>query len=258
MSLGGWCDSVSKLAWDGTFLPGAKVASTWKHEDCKYAIVELGGECFPAILTTDRECIAAICDECKTLFGLSKLGSHTIRKGNSQVTILRVEHDSSKIVWDVPVNKLDKTHPLLSDDQFKRNVDLLLAYKDIMGIISNTPGNIRVRRCVVTGETYAVSYREKTISMLRPLEEETIAPDPITIKSRETVERLLTAGVYRSLLGVRDGMSETDVFSKVTLKGYEIGKILGGFGDKFSGLSELIVHRMHLRLRQTSASIGKE
>ncbi len=247
-----WCDSVALLKWDGCHLPEASVCSVWEHEGTNYAILSQQGNVFPVLLTTDHKKISVICDECKSLFNLSKVGSHTIRRGGLLTTVMRLEHSADTIVWDVPLNRLEKNHPLFSNKDFLRNVDMLLAYKDVMGIVSNCPSNIRVRRCLVTGEVYPVSYREYTISMLRPPvgDETRVICDPTTLSSRKMADRLFSYDTYSSLMGWKEMQSRTKIYNELIYKTFALDKLMHIRGEEFVGLPILIIERMSGRLHQ--------
>jgi len=132
----------AKAKWDGSYLSsiGCKDV-TIEYKDGNFAIVTIKDLKIEGYVNKVKSSLPAIIDELKPIFQLLKTGTHLFYSGRSLYLINKCdrEHDTS-------LKDLEKEDHKLVTAYLKKQVQNILAFRDVVGVKGNNEGHIIVRR----------------------------------------------------------------------------------------------------------------
>jgi len=157
---------LNDLQWNGTFIGSYKrnvIKIETRTERGKYWDVEING--FEISFQIDRvpNSDPFILDECKSFFGLNKLGTHKIQILKSKYRVLHIERQNHAFLQDFRLNEFEKES--LSDDIIYE-IAKIYTFRHIFGI-NTRDSDIHIK--IVDDEIdKVVSYREGEIRSYNP------------------------------------------------------------------------------------------
>jgi hypothetical protein len=138
----------NSLPWDGSHLGSVPDEATvkWLYEGTEYCTIHIPQGIIYCIARRSPDLFSCIVEEAKSIFGLPKTGFLRVRIGSYEHTIYKVPvTDNGQVFWEPSLDRLGATHPLRLDDNFRRDVQKLLIFCDIMSLTSTRDSSIRVR-----------------------------------------------------------------------------------------------------------------
>jgi hypothetical protein len=138
------------LSWDGTLLGRFNqiIANKWLLEDefyygLKYNDGIIYCKCIPT-----KDTFFSIVEDIKPLFKIPRRGHHKIIMDDIEYIMYDIPIKDDKIVWETPVNKLDKKHRFRKDTNFKKSMQEILLFCDIMALTQVSERFITIRSCI--------------------------------------------------------------------------------------------------------------
>ena len=122
--------------WDGSSLGSHRyniIESSAIIDNIKYAHIKLNNEETYAIYYRSDSLFPCIIDELKPLFGLIKLGTHSILIESKQFILVKVPTSSGSIITEVSVDKLDNKMSTKFQDMLKQ----VFIFRNLMGLSSS-------------------------------------------------------------------------------------------------------------------------
>lgn len=178
------------LKWDGAHLGSYKGAIThqWSLEGTHYYGITLPhgwSTEYPAgVIYCNAACtkdaFPCIVEDLKEVFGLPRRGVQRINIDGREYVLYYVPISTKgEVIWETPLNRLDGKHPLRKNPQFKRDVQKIIAFCDILSLSSTGEPAIRIRpgvnggfipisinetnTTIFKGDTYDYSVLTKTL-----------------------------------------------------------------------------------------------
>lgn len=167
----------NKLKWDGSHLGSYIRAITheWTLEGIRYYGItlpigwsgDLPSGIIYCIAIRAKNSFPYIVEEIKEVFGLPRCGLHGINIDRREYIIYYVPISTSgKPVWETPLSRLDSRHVLRKDQYFRREVQKIIAFCDILSLYGTGEPSIRIRPG--SNNTYVpISINESTTTLLK-------------------------------------------------------------------------------------------
>lgn len=152
------------LPWDSSCLgifPATVIAVTWMAEGAKYYGITLPPEWSPihpsgtvfCMMTRTKDVLPCIIEDIKPLFGIVKRGLHRITIGSYQYLMYYVPvTNRNELVWETPLNRLKDSNELRKQPEFRKKVQQLIAFCDVLSLKTTGEPAIRIRN--TSGGTY--------------------------------------------------------------------------------------------------------
>ena len=167
-----------RLLWDGSHLgyhPETRIIGKWELQGTIYSKIYLGkgwsenlseGNIYCIMLET-KDLFPCIVEDIKELFGITKRGIHRITISGKEHIIYYVPVSiGGEVIWETPLNRLDSKHPLRNDPIFRRDVQRVIAFCDIMALCGTGESSIRIRPGM-EGKYIPISVNEKTTVIIK-------------------------------------------------------------------------------------------
>lgn len=157
----------NRLKWDGTHLGSYWKALTgkWTVEGIQYGRItlpsgwsrnstvnstvnstELPSGVIYCIIAKAKDLFPCIVEDIKTIFGLPRSGLHRINIDYQEYFIYYVPLSmSGELVWETPLNRLDGKHLLRKDPAFRKEVQKIIVFSDILALGRTGEPAIRIR-----------------------------------------------------------------------------------------------------------------
>lgn len=167
----------NKLKWDGSHLGSyiGVITHKWVLEGIRYYGITLPVEWSDTVPSGIIYCIAirsknlfpCIVEDIKEVFGIPRCGIHRINVDMQEYVIYYVPISTSgKPVWETPLNRLDSKHILRKDQTFKRKVQKIIAFCDILSLYGTGEPSIRIRPGV-NNTYYPISMNENITTIAK-------------------------------------------------------------------------------------------
>lgn len=232
--------------WDGSYLgqfPSSIIVCERNVHDLKYFHLKLGSFyhfCIAKTTTSDYPCLF---DELKPLFGLSKLGTHTIHIENKYYLLMRPSVKGIVCVYDHKLSDvleyIDYTNPLNSS--FINQMRRIFLFRDIVGLTVSNDSSIRLR---YVGKGYVpMSFKETKTCILQ---ERSILP--ITILEKWFNNMKIT-DVARQIMGIYES---TDLSEYLFHFRNDVERIIKRVNRDLLWMSVYIVERLSDRIMPDS------
>lgn len=167
----------NRLRWDGSHLGQYNniISMKWFLErNTYYEIImpdgwsdDIPGGIIYCIGTKTKNIFPCIVEDIKVLFDIPRRGIHRITINNSEYNIYYVPMTvDNEILWETPLNRLDNKHPLRKDPLFKRRMQKIIAFCDILGLSSTTESSVCIRRGV-NDELIPFNINETSTSLVK-------------------------------------------------------------------------------------------
>jgi len=146
----------NRLQWDGSHLGSYWKAIThkWTLEGIHYYGITLPigwSTEFPSgiiycIAMKARDLFPCIVEDIKVIFGLPRCGIHRINIDHQEYIIYYVPISTSEaVIWETPLNRLDTKHGLRRNPEFRREVQKIIVFCDILALGRTGEPAIRIR-----------------------------------------------------------------------------------------------------------------
>lgn len=158
----------NKLSWNGSHLgnhPETRMIGQWEFQGTIYSNIYLGngrseGNIY-CIATQSEDLFPCIVEDIKELFGIVRRGIHRITISGREYIIYNVPiSKEGEVIWETPLNRLDAKNPLRNDATFRRDVQRVIAFCDIMALCGTGESSIIIRPGV-EGKFIPISVNEK-------------------------------------------------------------------------------------------------
>lgn len=168
----------NRLPWDGSHLgshQGTRIAYQWELQGTMYTNIYLEegwSEKLPAgnvycIAIYSKDLFPCIVEDIKKLFDIPKRGIHRITISNQEYILYYVPmSEKGELIWETPLNRLDVKHPLRSNPTFRRDVQRVIAFCDILALCGTGEPSIRIRPGV-GGQFVPISTNDKMTAILK-------------------------------------------------------------------------------------------
>jgi len=168
----------NRLLWDGSHLgshPGTRITYQWEVQGTMYTGIYLPegwSETLPAgsiycVALYTKDLFPCIVDDIKKLFDIPRRGNHRITMSDREYIIYYVPISvRGEVIWETPLNRLDAKHALRSNPTFRRDVQRVIAFCDILALCGTGEPSIRIRPGV-EGQYIPISINEKTTAILK-------------------------------------------------------------------------------------------
>lgn len=172
-----------EVAWDGSFLGEWKTSirkDKVRYGEDTFIRLQIDTIEFWAIARKIEDKLPCIIDEIKVIFGLVKLGTHSIKIGAKMYLLIRPvilspgetpppnspRFQGYSFALDIPLNEI-MLHPHVRQNHlFKQQVQETYAFREIVGLHGNTKSDVRIRFSNRKKSYYfPISFRE-TFSIL--------------------------------------------------------------------------------------------
>lgn len=225
-----------KIKWDGSHLGEFKhdiICGTCEINGDRYCKFNINDHIFYAHIKTVTDNISCLVDELKELFGLRKLGTHTVRihsklylliKAN---TIKSATKNEMSIIEDISINKvaINPTDNVL----FQREVQKIVVFRELLGISAGGRNIIRIRYDL--DGPYPLSYIENNIDYDK---------HKITLQIyRKWFADLSISDILPKIVNYGDDLTET-----IAQYRGEIEKVITRVNKDYIWISSFIVNRM--------------
>jgi hypothetical protein len=167
----------NRLKWDGSYLGsyigaithqwslagtnyyGITLPQGWSNEHPEgiiYCTVNCTNDLFPCIV-----------EDIKKIFGIPRRGIHRITIDNKEYILYYIPISiKGEVIWETPLNRLDNKHPLRRNPNFRKEVQKIIAFCDILALSSTGEPNIRIRPST-DGEYIPISVNESTTTIYK-------------------------------------------------------------------------------------------
>lgn len=165
----------NQLKWDGSHLGkyiGA-ITNVWSAEGIQYYEIKLpegwstkltGGNIY-CNANCVKDLFSCIVEDIKNIFGIPRRGIHRITLDNKEYVIYYVPISiKGEIIWETPLNRLDPKHPLRHNINFRKEVQKIIAFCDILALCNTGEPAIRIRPST-EGNYIPISINENSTSI---------------------------------------------------------------------------------------------
>ena len=131
----------NQLKWDGSHLGDGMIMSQWVANEVNYySIAVIGGTVY-CKAKCSKDMLPCIIEDIKSVFGIVKRGIHRITIDNDEYIIYYVTISNfGDILYESPLKHLDIKHELYQDMKFRRQIQKILVFCDIL-VLNNTEEN---------------------------------------------------------------------------------------------------------------------
>lgn len=148
--------------WDGSYLGricNYNIDDYYEYGGTKYWKLNVMGHGKVCIVRSINDGTACVCDELKIFFGLSKLGTHTVRYHNKLYLLIEAKLDSEGDIFEeITINNI----MVNSDPVFMQRIREIFTFREIFGLTITRERSIIVRWSDKSYiPPYPVSYIEK-------------------------------------------------------------------------------------------------
>lgn len=169
----------NRLSWDGSHLGdhhGTRIIYKWEVQGSTYTGIYLPEGWCNKIGAGNIYCVAmqskglfpCIVEDIKELFGIPRRGIHRITIGNQEYILYYVPiSHRGEVIWETPLNRLDAKHGLRSNPKFRRDVQKLIAFCDILSLCGTGEPSIRIRPGI-NGQYIPINTNVKTTLISSP------------------------------------------------------------------------------------------
>lgn len=167
------------LRWDGTHLgvfPTTAITNYWLIERVGYYGITLPPnwsveEFPPGIIYCNamrmKDMFPCIVEDLKTVFNIPRRGLHRITLGNHEYILYYVPISvKGHIIWETPLSRVESKHPLRQNPNFRRAIQRVVAFCDILALSSTGEPAIKIRPGV-DGEYIPINFNEASTDIVK-------------------------------------------------------------------------------------------
>lgn len=159
-----------KLEWTGEYLGEFNrsiIIYKWTYVSTEIHHLRINNESIYCIMELLKDNFPCIIEDIKNVFKLSKRGYHTLKIDGRMYIIYYVPLTSTGVViWETPVYRLNLKDPLRSDPNFRKKMQRLLVFCDVMALYQTSESNIHVRPRN-DGTFSPINYNLKTTNIIK-------------------------------------------------------------------------------------------
>jgi len=234
---------ISPFTWDGSHLGSFKEDILhWMVDqgELHYCCLTIDNVSIIAIIKQTKDRFPSMVDEMKPIFGLHKLGTHTISLSSKLHLLIYCPLINGQLPIEPKLSNFDKAV------EFKEQIQNIFAFREILGLNVSFESSIRIR---TDGQiTYPVSFREASSIV----EKQTVAL-PGTIINKWFASSTVSA-VAKRITGWSNNIEVIDLVTDLRKK---IEMIINRIDKDFIFYSAYIVSRIQNRLEVSSSiSVG--
>jgi hypothetical protein len=175
----------NRLTWDGSHLGSYTCVFThqWMLEGvCYYGITlpqgwsknfntkdEIPAGIIYCTANCTKDVFPCIVEDIKDIFGVARRGIHRIIIDRREYIIYYLPISiKGEIIWETPLNRLDAKHPLRENSGFRKDVQKIIAFCDILALCNIGEPSIRIRpgdcRFIPISVNESTTYTRKSTS----------------------------------------------------------------------------------------------
>jgi len=168
----------NKLPWDGSHL-GSHGGTTIIQKWCLDGIVYCGillqsgwSTTFPGGIiyctaTCTKDLFPCIVEDIKSVFNIPRRGIHRITINGKEYIIYYVPLSiEGEVIWETPLSRLDPKHPLRKDPKFRKSVQRVVSFCNILALCSTSESSIRIRPGI-NGELIPINVNETSTAITK-------------------------------------------------------------------------------------------
>jgi hypothetical protein len=137
------------LKWDGSHLGHFSkdvIVSHWLLENTSYYGINLPEGIVYCNANRTKDAFPCIVEDIKSIFEIPRRGVHRINIGGWEYVLYYVPISlQGEVIWETPLNRLDSKHLLRKDPYFRKSVQRIIAFCDILALSSTGEPTIRIR-----------------------------------------------------------------------------------------------------------------
>ena len=152
----------NKLSWNGDFIgeyDKTIILSNWQIRNIKYYALWLNLEQISGIVycshVRTNSLLPCIIDDIKQLFNIDRRGNYRIKIGGFHYIIYYIPISNYNVaMWETPLHQLKLDDPVRNNHSFKLNVQKLLAFCHILGLVGTSESAFLIRK--LNNDVYTV------------------------------------------------------------------------------------------------------
>lgn len=165
------------LPWDGSHLGShidIKIISHWTFENNNYVTISLpdgwlnnrSGGIIYCSATCTKNLFPCIVEDIKKIFNIPRRGIHRIVINNKEYLLYYVPISlNEEVIWETPLNRLDSKHILRTDPNFRKSIQKIIAFCDILALSNTGEHTIRIRPGV--NNYVPININENTTNIIK-------------------------------------------------------------------------------------------
>lgn len=238
----------NKLRWDGSFLgtyPLSAVLVRWTLEDSTYYGIQLKEGILYTIAHRNKNILPCIVDELRPIFGLDRRGLHRIILGHDEYIIYYVPiSGNNELIWETSLNRLNNKHHIKRDPEFRKSVQKVLAFCDLLLLMNTAETKIKLRPEKNGGLT-PINFNDITNSVQRG-NSYSVIPGPLYNKwfgEETTIPDIILEMIGETHQSKQDnvGFITTDFTNKVQ-------NVVTKYGDEYIWYVNFVIERLSKHL----------
>lgn len=170
----------NQLKWDGSHIGSYWKAITgkWTLEGIHYYRITLPigwSKEFPSgiiycLAIKAKDLFPCIVEDIKDIFGIPRCGIHRINIDYQEYFIYYVPISTdNSLIWETPLNRLNSKHELRRDPEFRKEVQKIIMFSEILALEKTGEPSIRIR-LGKNGLRLPISMNESTTTITKALD----------------------------------------------------------------------------------------
>jgi len=169
----------NRLSWNGSHLGSYMgiITHKWSLEgNCYYGITlpqgwspedNIPGGIIYCMASYTKNLFPCIVEDIKTIFGIPRRGFHRINIDNKEYILYYVPISiKGEVIWETPLNRLDSKHPLRKNPLFRKEIQKIIAFCDILALTNTGEKSIRIRPGI-NGNYIPINVNESTTTIYK-------------------------------------------------------------------------------------------
>jgi len=152
--------------WDGSYLgchPSSVLVASCDVGTDHYWRLEINGFTAYCLARRNYDRFPCLADELKPIFGLRKLGSHTITVGSIRYAILRAWQRGNQVLQELTLAEIMERYDCSRNPLLAVQIQEVLVFREILALSSTYESSIHLR--TENGIYYPVSFRETSTNL---------------------------------------------------------------------------------------------
>lgn len=172
----------NKLSWDGSHLGSYVnvIMYQWSLEEARYCSIaipmismvsksgsksDIPGGIIYCMAVCTKNVFPCIVEDIKEIFDIPRRGVHRIIIDGKDYIIYYVPVSTrGEVIWETPLNRLNMKHDLRRNPDFRKSVQKIIAFCDILSLTSTGEPSMRIRPGV-NGESVLINVNETTTTI---------------------------------------------------------------------------------------------
>lgn len=247
----------NRLTWDGSHLGKYNdiILNQWQiDKEIYHQLLIPEGSIIPdgiicCVIKKFKNFLPCIVDEIKPIFNIQKRGTHCINIDNKEYIIYYVPISiNGEIIWEPFLNKLDNNHAIRKNPTFRKDVQKIIAFCDILSLSQTSETNIKIRPNV---NAYTpISTNENTTYNNINSGEQSVLSKVLFNKwfGEEINIGTVVRSIFPSLANSPANLHQTNLSILTTPIRTQIDKVIVRFDNNYAWYSSFIINRLSKHL----------